>query len=105
MSYNKGRQASITVYLTIILLLVVSILCTVVESARIKGARGGGKSALTASVDSFYSLYQRELYDSYRIFGYNLNGEPGETTEEQIIKEISTYMEENLRGMKWILWK
>ena len=100
MSYNKGRKASITVYLTIILLLVVSILCTVVESARIKGARGGGKSALTASVDSFYSLYQRELYDSYRIFGYNLNGEPGETTEEQIIKEISTYMEENLRGVE-----
>lgn len=100
MPYNKEKQASITVYLTLILLLVVSILCTVVESARIKGARGVGKSALTASVDSFYSLYQRELYDSYRIFGYNMNGESGETTEEQIIEEISTYMEENLKGVE-----
>ena len=100
MTYNKGKQASITVYLTLILLLVVSILCTVVESARIKGARGVGKSALTASVDSFYSLYQRELYDSYRIFGYNLNGESGETTEEQIVAGISTYMEENLKGVE-----
>ena len=72
MTYNKGKQASITVYLTLILLLVVSILCTIVESARIKGARGIGRSALTASVDSFYSLYQRELYDMYRVFGYNL---------------------------------
>ncbi len=100
MPYNKEKQASITVYLTLILLLVVSILCTVVESTRIKGARGVGKSALTASVDSFYSLYQRELYDSYRIFGYNMNGESGETTEEQIIEEISTYMEENLKGVE-----
>ena len=72
MNYNKGKQASITVYLTLILLLVVSILCTIVESARIKGARGIGRSALTASVDSFYSLYQRELYDMYRVFGYSL---------------------------------
>lgn len=100
MTYNKEKQASITVYLTLVLLLVVSILCTVVESARIKGARGVGKSALTASVDSFYSLYQRELYDSYRIFGYNLNGESGETTEEQIIKGLSTYMEDNLKGVR-----
>lgn len=100
MSYNNGKQASITVYLTLILLLVVSILCTVVESARIKGARGIGKSALTASVDSFYSLYQRELYDSYRIFGYNLDGESGKTMEEQIIEGISTYMDETLKGVK-----
>lgn len=100
MNYNKGKQASITVYLTLILLLVVSILCTVVESARIKGARGIGRSALTASVDSFYSLYQRELYDMYRVFGYNLNGESGVTTEEQIIEGISTYMEDNLMGVE-----
>ena len=100
MSYNKGKQASITVYLTLILLLVVSILCTVVESARIKGARGIGRSALTASVDSLYSLYQRELYDSYRIFGYNLNSESGKTIEEQIIEGISTYMEETLKGVE-----
>lgn len=100
MTYNKEKQASITVYLTLILLLVVSILCTVVESARIKGARGVGKSALTASVDSFYSLYQRELYDSYRIFGYSLNGESGERAEDQIIEGISTYMEENLKGAR-----
>ena len=100
MTYNKEKQASITVYLTLILLLVVSILCTVVESARIKGARGVGISALTASVDSFYSLYQRELYDSYRIFGYSLNGESGERAEDQIIEGISTYMEENLKGAR-----
>ena len=104
MPYNKEKQASITVYLTLILLLVVSILCTVVESTRIKGARGVGKSALTASVDSFYSLYQRELYDSYRIFGYNMNGESGETTEEQIIEEISTYIwKKILRELSLIL--
>lgn len=100
MTYNKEKQASITVYLTLILLLVVAILCTVVESARINGARGIGKSALTASVDSFYSLYQRELYDAYRIFGYNLNGESGKTAQEQIIEEISTYMEDNLKGIE-----
>jgi hypothetical protein len=100
MTYNKEKQASITVYLTLILLLVVAILCTVVESARINGARGIGKSALTASVDSFYSLYQRELYDTYRIFGYNLNGESGKTAQEQIIEEISTYMEDNLKGIE-----
>lgn len=99
MSYNKEKQASITVYLTLILLLVVSILCTVVESARIKGARGIGKSALVAGVDSFFSLYQRDLYDSYRIFGYNLDGESGGTPEEQIIEGISTYMEETLKGV------
>lgn len=100
MTYNKEKQASITVYLTLILLLVVAILCTVVESARIKGARGIGKSALTASVDSFYSLYQRELYDTYRLFGYNLNDESGKTAQEQIIEEISTYIEDNLKGIE-----
>lgn len=99
MIYSK-KQASITVYLTLILLLVVSILCTVVESARISGAKGMGKAALTASVDSFYSLYQRELYDEYRIFGYNINNESGKSIEEQIIEAISTYMDENLQEVE-----
>ena len=61
MSYNKEKQASITVYLTLILLLVVSILCTVVESARIKGARGIGKSALVAGVDSFFFIISKRF--------------------------------------------
>lgn len=100
MIYNSKNKGSITVYLTLILLLVVSILCTVVESARISGAKGMGKAALTAGVDSFYSLYQREMYDEYRIFGYNLNNESDKTIEEQIIEAISTYMEDNLREVE-----
>ncbi|WP_455717425.1 DUF5702 domain-containing protein [Anaerosporobacter sp.] len=100
MGYNKEKKASITVYLTLILLLVVSILCTVVESARISGAKGMGEAALTASADSFYSLYQRELYDEYRIFGYNLNSESDKTIEEQIVEVIGTYMDEALKDVE-----
>jgi hypothetical protein len=100
MLYNEGKKASITVYLTLILLLVVAILCTVVESARISGAKGMGKAELTAGVDSFYSLYQKEMYEEYRIFGYNLNKESDKTIEEQIIEVISTYMEEALNEVE-----
>lgn len=100
MHYNGEKKASITVYLTLILLLVVAILCTVVESARISGAKGMGKAALTAGVDSFYSLYQRELYDEYRIFGYNLDTESDKTIEEQIIEVIGTYMDEALKEVE-----
>ncbi len=70
------------------------------ESARIYGAKGIGRSALTMGVDSVYSLYQRELYDTYRLFGYNLSDRADKTIEEQIIESIKTYMEDELQGIK-----
>lgn len=96
MPINKQRttSASITVFLTLILLLITALLCTTVEAARIQGAKGMSKVFVNASMDSIFSTYQRELYDNYRIFGYDMGENIEGSREEQTAKVLEGYIEE-----------
>lgn len=89
---KKVEQGSITVFLTLILLLVISLVCTVIESARIQSSRSLGQSYMTAGVESVFSSYQRELFDQYKIFAYQLDTTQGETSPDKIGSELSQYI-------------
>lgn len=93
--WNKVH-GSITVFFSLILLLITAVLCTVVESARMQSIQGIGKSYVVSGVDSVLSSYQRELYDRYKIFGYPVYTEEGQTKEDKISQEVKDYITNHL---------
>lgn len=63
-----GQKGVITVYVTLIFLLVVSLIFTVAESARVQSARMMLEVALDCAMESVAAGYQKELYEEYQLF-------------------------------------
>lgn len=59
------KKGSITVFLTLLLLLVASFIFALLEAARIKGVDTKAEVVNDVAVESLFAEYQRELYDEY----------------------------------------
>lgn len=81
-----GKSGQITVFLSMILLCMVSLLLGLAESARMAGVRYRFQVALNSSMSSIMSQYHRELWDEYQIFLLD-------QTKEEICEELKKYMD------------
>ena len=86
--HNNGH---ITVYLSLTLLCIVSLMCGLLESARTAGTRWYLKIAADSAMDSVFSKYHREAWDKYRIF--LLEDKSGNELEQEWQEYIKPYME------------
>ena len=64
---KRGLGGQITVFVSMILMLLFAFLCVLMESARTAGARWYLQMAASSSMDSVFSQYHRELWDRYRL--------------------------------------
>lgn len=87
------KSGQITVFLSLVLLCVCSLVCGLVESARTAGAGWYLKLAADSAMDSVFSGYHREAWEQYRLFllEYEEEEEPGSTW----LKYMEPYMEEH----------
>lgn len=85
------RSGEITVFLAMVLLSVSALLCTIVESARMAGARCFLRMAADSSMDSLMSQYHRGLWEKYRILG--LEYEDKDQLEHELEEFISPYLQ------------
>lgn len=81
----------ITVFLSLILVCILSLICGLLESARMAGARYYLQIAAISSLDSVMSQYYRPLWDQYRIFG--LEYSDGEAIENEFMRFLQQYAE------------
>lgn len=65
------QKGVITVYLAMIFLIVISLIFTVAESARLQASRMLLETAVDAGIESFAAGYHRELYEEYDIFMFD----------------------------------
>ncbi|GLC80829.1 DUF5702 domain-containing protein [Lacrimispora brassicae] len=63
-----GKSGQITVFLSLALLCIFSLMCGLLESARTAGARCYLKLAADSSMDSVFSRYHKEAWEKYRLF-------------------------------------
>lgn len=85
-------EGSISVFLCLILLLIMSLLFTVIEGARVSTAKIYAERTLTTAMDSVLADYYGPLWEEYHIFGYNA-GEGSITQQnEKITSTIQDYM-------------
>ena len=64
---KRGLGGQITVFVSMILMLLFAFLCVLMESARTAGARWYLQMAASSSMDSVFSQYHRQLWDRYRL--------------------------------------
>lgn len=62
------KSGQITVFLSLALLCIFSLMCGLIESACMAGARCYLKLAADSAMDSVFSEYHREAWDQYRLF-------------------------------------
>ena len=63
------KNGSITIYLSLVLCLIISILFSITELSRMRLNRLYLQVATNASIDSMLSLYDKKLWEYYRIYG------------------------------------
>ena len=62
------RQGSVTVFFSLVGILIVALLGTLVETARYTACAQHGKRTLQTGCDALLTEYSKPLYDRYRLF-------------------------------------
>jgi hypothetical protein len=65
----KESKGSITVFLSLILLIILSLIMTIIEGARINTARAFAERALTTAMDSVLAEFYAPLMEEYHLLG------------------------------------
>lgn len=89
------KKGQITVFFSLALLCVFSLMCGLLESARTAGARCYLKLAADSSMDSVFSRYHKEAWEKYRLF--LLECENG----DELAKVWKGYMEPYMDTSGW----
>lgn len=93
--HRKSKQAmggSITVFLSLILILILSLLLTIIEGARINTAKTYAERALSTGMDSVLAEYYAPLWNEYHLFGLDTGYGTKTADNEQTLLKLKDYM-------------
>ena len=88
----KDEKGSITVFLSLILVLLFSFILTALESARITGATAYLSMLSQLSADPLFAHYYVPLFEEYGLFGIDAGYETTYLSEEKIEHQLSDYI-------------
>lgn len=91
---SGSQNGSITVFLSLILILILALLCTIIEGARVATARVFADRALAIAMDSLLADYYGPLWEEYHVFGYYTGSDNKIETKAQMgvaIEEAMSY--------------
>lgn len=92
---KKRAGAQVTVFISLIMMCVFSFFCVLLESARTAGARWYLQTAACSAMDSVFSQYHRQLWDSYRLLFSEYE------TEEELEADFSEFLRPYLETGNW----
>lgn len=81
-------KASVTIFLSLVITVVIVVVCTVIELARISVSQMEGKAATYMAVESVFAGYGKQLYQDYGIL---LAWE-----QEPLGNQVTRYMQDNI---------
>ncbi|WP_343210205.1 DUF5702 domain-containing protein [Anaerolentibacter hominis] len=80
------QKGGVTVFLSLIFLLLAALTGSLLEAARIKAAAGNGERQLLNAENTLFTYYYRPLYEQYHIFGTILPEEKMRSVMEDTIR-------------------
>lgn len=97
MSWRVGKsKGTITVFLTMVLLVILALIATCLENARVRVASATVDRTLTGSIDGAMAEYYEPLYEDYRIFLMD-KGTGSDTLDyKKLTEQIQEYMNTSL---------
>lgn len=94
--YNNKLEyqshGSITVFLSLILLLILSVTMTTIEAARVNAAQALTKRSFITAMDSLLAEYYLPLFEEYHIFGLDSGYGLNDIDYNTITKKVNNYM-------------
>ena len=85
---KKTTKGSITVFLSLIMLLIFSLVCTVIEISRISSAYARCNEITYMALDSTFSSYAREIFEDYGVMVLWKN-------DTQLLNDYTKYVDKN----------
>lgn len=98
-------NGTITVFLSLISVLFLSLLCTMVESARIQGCRAKAAAALDMGMFSVFGEFENEMLETYDIFVLDGACGTGNYSTAMLKEKLTDYMEYNVDPNRGLLLK
>ncbi|MCP1102444.1 hypothetical protein M2454_000948 [Aequitasia blattaphilus] len=88
-------KGEITVFLSLIFLILISFIAAMVESASIQVAKNQSRENINMAVESVFGEYQKKLWDQYHIFALDSTYETGNYDISRVNERISYYSGQN----------
>ena len=85
---KKTAKGSITVFLSLIMLLIFSLVCTVIEISRVSSAYARCNEITYMALDSTFSSYAREIFEDYGVMVLWKN-------DTQLLNDYTKYVDKN----------
>lgn len=89
---NKKSEGAITVFLSLVLLLILSLVMTILESARVNTAKIFAERALTTAMDSVLAEFYDPLLEEYHLFALEAGYGGTAINKEELEKRLEDYM-------------
>ena len=99
---EHGQEASITVFLSLVLLLILSLVMTVIEGARQTTAKVFAERALFTSMDSVLAGFYGPLMEEYHLLGLDCPQEDSSYGYGEIAESMEEYMSYTLNPSRGI---
>lgn len=97
MSWRVGKsKGTITVFLTMVLLVILALIATCLENARVRVASATVERTLTGSLDGAMTEYYEPLYEDYRIFLMDKGNGSDTLDYKKLTEQIQEYMNTSL---------
>lgn len=87
----KRLKGQITIFISMIMMCIFALVCGLLESARTAGARWYLQTAASSAMDSVFSQYHRQMWDSYRLMFAEY--EDGEELSADFLKFLQPYLD------------
>lgn len=94
------REGHITVFLSLILTLILSVVCTTIESARLQGVRMQIQNITDMGIYSAFAEYNRDLLERYDLFLIDMGYGTEDGTMERVNARIKSFVEYNTETTK-----
>jgi hypothetical protein len=96
-------KGSITIFLSLVSVLILSLVCTLLESARVQGVRAWASSVTDMGIFSVMGAYDRELLEDYEVLFLDGGYGTGDFEPERIALEMRNYMAYNITPSKGLV--
>ncbi len=93
---KESERGTITVFFCLILVVILALIFTVIEGARVKTAQTMSARALTTAMDSVLAEYYGPLWEEYHLFGLDLGYGGNQVRPEEMMKRLDGYMVDTL---------
>ena len=89
---RKKQSGSITPFLALVLMLMMAMIGTLLEAARVQTGKEMAKEALNTAAESQLSQFYRPLYEDYHLFFMERGIDTEQLEQEELLESIQEYM-------------